>query len=54
VLDGLKHALGVRPFLYYLFVSFVGLGIFNGLTTWVEKSSGRAGLRPPMQAHWEL
>jgi MFS family permease len=31
----LKHALTVRPFLLYL-VSFIGLGIFNGVTTWVE------------------
>ena len=37
VLDGLKHALRVRPFLLYLAVSFVGMGIFNGVTTWVEE-----------------
>jgi MFS family permease len=36
MLDGLKHALRVRPFLLYLVVSFIGLGIFNGITTWVE------------------
>ncbi len=36
MLDGLKHALTVRPFLLYLFVSFIGLGIFNGVITWVE------------------
>ena len=46
VLDGLKHALGVRPFLYYLFVSFVGLGIFNGVTTWVEKIIRPRGFTP--------
>jgi len=36
MLDGLKHALKINPFWMYLFVSFVGLGIFNGLNTWVE------------------
>ncbi|RPI31066.1 MAG: MFS transporter, partial [Actinomycetota bacterium] len=35
VLDELKHALTVRPFLLYLAVIFVGMGIFNGVTTWV-------------------
>ena len=37
MVDGLKHALTVRPFLVYLAVVFVGLGIFNGVTTWVEQ-----------------
>jgi MFS family permease len=36
MLDGLKHALKTRPFLLYLTVSFFGMGIFNGITTWVE------------------
>ena len=36
MLDGLKHALKVKPFLMFLAISFVGLGIFNGVTTWVE------------------
>jgi MFS family permease len=46
VLDGLKHALGVRPFLYYLLISFIGLGIFNGVTTWVEKIIRPRGFSP--------
>jgi len=46
VLDGLKHALQVRPFLYYLLVSFIGLGIFNGVTTWVEKIIRPRGFTP--------
>ena len=33
MLDGLKHALTVRPFWFGLVVSFIGLGIFNGVTT---------------------
>jgi MFS family permease len=36
MLDGFKHALRTRPFLLYLTVSFFGMGIFNGITTWVE------------------
>lgn len=36
MLDGLKHALRIPRFWIYLFVSFVGLGLFNGVTTWVE------------------
>ncbi len=36
MLDGLKHALKVKEFWLYLFVSFIGMGIFNGITTWVE------------------
>lgn len=36
MLDGLKHALSVPKFWIYLFISFVGLGLFNGITTWVE------------------
>ena len=34
--DGLKHALRSRMFLLVLLVSFVGLGIFNGINTWIE------------------
>ena len=36
MLDGLKHALTVRDFWFYLFVYFIGMGIFNGIDTWVE------------------
>ena len=46
MLDGLKHALTVKPFWFYLFVSFVGLGIFNGVTTWVEKIIQPRGFTP--------
>lgn len=37
MLDGLKHALRVKPFLVYLAVVFVGMGVYNGVTTWVEQ-----------------
>jgi MFS family permease len=36
MLEGLKHALTVKYFWLYLLVMFIGMGIFNGLTTWVE------------------
>jgi MFS family permease len=37
MLDGLKHAITVKPFWFFLAISFIGLGIFNGVTTWVER-----------------
>ncbi len=46
MLDGLKHALKVRPFWFGLAVSFVGLGIFNGVTTWVEAMIRPRGFTP--------
>jgi MFS family permease len=46
VLDGLKHALGIKAFWFYLVVSFVGLGIFNGVTTWVESIVRPRGFTP--------
>jgi MFS family permease len=46
MLDGLKHALTVRYFLYYLLVAFIGLGIFNGITTWVENIVRSRGFTP--------
>ena len=46
MLDGLKHALKVRPFWFDLAVSFIGLGIFNGVTTWVEAMIRPRGFTP--------
>jgi len=46
MLDGLKHALTVKPFWLYLAVSFIGLGIFNGITTWVENIIRPRGFSP--------
>ncbi len=46
MLDGLKHALTVKPFLMYLAISFVGLGLFNGITTWVEGIIRPRGFTP--------
>ncbi len=36
-LVGARHALRVRPFLVFLTVAFVGMGVFNGVSTWVEE-----------------
>ena len=46
MLDGLKHAVQVKPFWLYLFVSFIGMGIFNGITTWVENIIRPRGFTP--------
>jgi MFS family permease len=46
MLDGLKHALKVKPFWYVLLISFIGLGIFNGVTTWVENIIRPRGFTP--------
>jgi MFS family permease len=46
MLDGLKHALTVRPFWLYLFVLFVGMGLFNGVSTWIESIIRPRGFSP--------
>jgi MFS family permease len=46
MLDGLRHALAVPSFRIYLFVCFVGMGIFNGLATWVEPIIRPRGFSP--------
>ena len=52
MLDGLKHALTVRSFWLYLFVAFIGLGIFNGVTTWVEGIIRPRGFTPTDAGTW--
>ena len=44
VLDGLKQILRQRDFYYLAFALFVGNGIFNGLSTWVESIVRPKGL----------
>ena len=46
MLDGLKHAIKIKPFWWYLVASFIGLGIFNGLTTWIEAIIRPRGFTP--------
>ena len=42
----LKHAFTVKPFWFGLLVSFIGLGIFNGITTWIENIVRPRGFTP--------
>lgn len=44
--EGLKHAVKIKPFWFYLIASFIGLGIFNGLTTWIEAIIRPRGFSP--------
>lgn len=37
MLDGLRHALRVSPFLVFLILAFVAMGVFNGVSTWIEE-----------------
>jgi len=46
MLDGLKHVFKVRDFLLYLVVSFIGLGLFNGVSTWIENIIRPRGFTP--------
>jgi MFS family permease len=46
MLDGLKHAIKIKPFWFFLIVSFIGLGIFNGVTTWIEAIIRPRGFTP--------
>ncbi len=36
VLEGLKQTLHKRSFLWLMFIFFIGLGVFNSVTTWIE------------------
>lgn len=46
MLDGLKNAVKNKMFWYYLVVSFIGMGLFNGITTWVEPIIRPRGFTP--------
>jgi len=36
VYDGIKNIFSVRDFNWLLFIFFIGLGVFNSVTTWIE------------------
>jgi len=36
VFDGLKESLRIKNFVFILVIFFVGLGVFNAVTTWIE------------------
>ncbi len=46
MLDGLKNAVKNKMLWYYLVVSFIGMGLFNGITTWVEPIIRPRGFTP--------
>jgi len=46
MLDGLKQALKVKAFWYWLIITFVGLGLFNGISTWIENIVRPRGFSP--------
>jgi MFS family permease len=46
MLDGLKHALTVKSFWLYMVIMFIGMGLFNGITTWVENIIRPRGFTP--------
>ncbi len=46
MLDGLKNALRNRMFWMFLIVCFIALGLFNGLSTWVEPIIRPRGFSP--------
>ncbi len=46
MLDGLKNALNNRMFWLVLMIAFIGMAIFNGVTTWVENIVRPRGFSP--------
>ena len=46
MLDGLKHALKVKSFWLLLIIFFAGMGIFNGVNTWIENIIRPRGFTP--------
>jgi MFS family permease len=36
VFDGLRHTLSTKNFRWLMLICFIGLGVFNGVTTWIE------------------
>ena len=46
MLDGLKQALKIRQFWYWLIITFIGLGLFNGISTWIEGIVRPRGFTP--------
>ncbi len=46
MLDGLKHALKVPRFWMFVFIYFVAMGVFNGISTWVEDILRPRGFTP--------
>ena len=43
VYDGLKNIFRIKDFNWLLFIIFIGLGVFNSVTTWIENILGPRG-----------
>ncbi|NVO20110.1 MAG: MFS transporter [Bacteroidetes bacterium] len=43
VYDGLKQSLNNKGFIWLLIIFFIGLGVFNAVTTWIENILGPRG-----------
>jgi len=43
VYDGFKHTLRTRNFNWLMLIFFIGLGVFNAVTTWIENILGPRG-----------
>lgn len=46
MMTGVRSALRVRPFVVFLLVAFVAMGVFNGLSTWIEQIVRPRGFTP--------
>jgi len=46
VYDGIKNIFKVKDFNWLLFIFFIGLGVFNSVTTWIENILGPRGFSP--------
>jgi MFS family permease len=46
MLDGLKNALKIKDFWIYMVIYFIGVGIYTGVTTWVESIIRPRGFTP--------
>jgi cyanate permease len=46
VFDGLRSMLKQKDFILLLVIFFIGLGLFNGVTTWIEEILGPRGFTP--------
>jgi len=46
MIEGIRHAFSVPSFRWFLAMAFVGMGIFNGLSTWLEPIVRPRGFGP--------
>ena len=46
VLEGFRQTIGSRDFRWLMLIFFIGLGVFNAVTTWIESILGPRGFTP--------